>query len=53
MTKWRCTVCDYIYNPAEGDNSSGILPGTPFEQLPDSWTCPVCGLGKDSFEELT
>ena len=47
--KWICTVCDHIYNPAEGDPEAGIAPGTPFEDLPDSWVCPVCGAEKADF----
>ncbi len=53
MQKWRCTVCDYVYDPREGDPDSGIEPGTLFEDLPDDWVCPVCGVGKDSFEPYT
>jgi flavin reductase (DIM6/NTAB) family NADH-FMN oxidoreductase RutF/rubredoxin len=49
MAKYRCTVCDYIYDPEIGDPNSGIEPGTPFEALPDDWLCPVCGVGKDKF----
>ena len=43
MKKYRCTVCDYIYDPAVGDPDSGIAPGTAFEDLPDDWSCPLCG----------
>jgi len=50
MQKWRCIVCSYIYDPAEGDPDSGIDPGTPFESIPDDWVCPLCGAGKDEFE---
>jgi rubredoxin len=49
MTKYRCTVCNYIYDPAVGDSTQGINPGTPFEDLPDTWVCPECGVGKDMF----
>ena len=51
MSKYRCMVCGYIYNPEVGDPSSEIKPGTAFEQLPDSWVCPECGVGKDQFEK--
>jgi len=51
MEKWRCTVCDYVYDPEAGDPDNGIAPGTPFEDLPDDWECPVCGVGKDMFEQ--
>ena len=47
MEKWRCVPCDYIYDPAQGDIENGIEPGTPFEDLPDDWECPICGVGKD------
>ncbi|MCK4590381.1 MAG: flavin reductase [Candidatus Latescibacteria bacterium] len=50
MKKYRCTVCGYIYDPEAGDPDSGIKPGTPFEELPEDWVCPVCGAGKDQFE---
>ncbi len=49
MGKYRCLVCNYIYDPNVGDPDSGIKPGTPFEELPDDWFCPVCGAGKDQF----
>lgn len=50
MRKWRCIPCGYIYDPAEGDPDGGIVPGTAFEDLPDDWVCPVCGVGKEDFE---
>jgi rubredoxin len=52
MDKWECTICGYIYDPAEGDPDNGVAPGTPFEKLPDSWVCPLCGAGKDLFEKV-
>ena len=52
MKKYKCTVCGYIYDPAIGDDTQGIKPGTPFEDLPDDWTCPDCGVEKDLFEEV-
>ncbi|MCL6591906.1 MAG: flavin reductase [Firmicutes bacterium] len=51
MDKYVCTVCGYIYDPEVGDPDSGVKPGTPFEELPDVWTCPVCGAGKDAFKK--
>jgi len=51
MDKYECSVCGYVYDPAEGDPDNGINPGTPFEDLPDDWTCPVCGATKDQFEK--
>ena len=50
MKKYRCTACDYIYDPTMGDPENGIPAGTPFEELPEDWACPICGLGKDVFE---
>jgi rubredoxin len=50
--RWRCTVCDHIYDPAEGDPASGIPPGTAFDDLPDTWICPDCGAGKQDFEPI-
>ncbi|MFH1189583.1 MAG: rubredoxin [Candidatus Omnitrophota bacterium] len=49
MQKYRCVVCNYIYDPATGDPDGGIAPGTPFEKLPDGWVCPVCGADKSQF----
>ena len=50
MEKYRCLMCGYIYDPATGDVDNGIAPGTAFKDLPDDWTCPDCGVGKDDFE---
>ena len=47
--KYICDACGYVYDPAVGDPDNGIAPGTNFEDLPDSWTCPMCGVGKDMF----
>ncbi|MGD9029333.1 MAG: rubredoxin [Anaerolineae bacterium] len=52
MDKWECLVCGYIYDPAEGDPDGGIAAGTAFEDLPDDWVCPDCGVGTDMFEKL-
>ena len=51
MKKYVCTACGYIYDPAKGDPENGINPGTPFEDLPDEWVCPVCGAPKSMFVE--
>ncbi len=48
--KYECGVCKYIYNPKTGNEKAGISPGTNFEDLPDTWVCPVCGESKDVFE---
>jgi rubredoxin len=52
MEKWICLVCNWVYDPAVGDPDGGVAPGTPFEKIPDTWTCPVCGATKDSFEKI-
>ena len=52
MDKWKCNVCGWVYDPEIGDEVGGIAPGTPFESLPDTWTCPVCGAPKDTFEKV-
>jgi rubredoxin/flavin reductase (DIM6/NTAB) family NADH-FMN oxidoreductase RutF len=52
MDKYECTVCGYIYDPDKGDPDGGIKPGTRWEDIPDDWTCPVCGAGKDQFKKL-
>lgn len=48
MERYQCR-CQYIYDPAVGDPSQGISPGTSFNDLPDSWVCPICGLAKSYF----
>ncbi|MHB1126343.1 MAG: rubredoxin [Bacillota bacterium] len=52
MKKYNCTICGYVYDPEIGDPDGGIEPGTPFEDLPDDWVCPVCGVGKEDFEAV-
>jgi rubredoxin len=52
MKKWRCIVCNYVYDPAVGDPDNGVPPGTPFESIPDDWVCPLCGAGKEEFEAV-
>jgi len=52
MKKYICPSCDYIYDPALGDPDSGIVPGTAFEDIPDDWVCPDCGLAKEDFVVL-
>lgn len=51
MDRYVCTVCGHVYDPAEGEPDNGIAPGTAFEDLPDSYECPLCGVGKDQFEK--
>ena len=48
--KYVCIICGYEYDPTDGDEASGVAPGTEFENLPDDWTCPTCGVDKDNFE---
>lgn len=52
MDKYICRVCATIYDPEKGDVEDGIPPGTPFENLPENWTCPVCGSAKSFYEFL-
>ncbi len=51
MDKYVCDACGYEYDPAVGDPDNGIAPGTAFEDLPEDWVCPVCGVGKDMFSK--
>jgi rubredoxin len=52
MSSWECTICGYIYDPAKGDPDAGISPGTSFENIPEDWICPDCGVSKDMFEKI-
>ena len=49
MDKYVCDICGYVYDPAEGDPDNGVAPGTPWEQVPDTWVCPLCGVKKEHF----
>lgn len=51
-SKYQCQVCAHIYDPAIGEPGQGIPPGTCFGDLPDDWTCPVCGSPKDLYERM-
>lgn len=51
MKKYVCGPCGYVYDPEIGDPDNGIEPGTAFEDLPEDWVCPLCGMGKDEFTE--
>lgn len=51
MQKWVCVPCGYVYDPEDGDPNNGIDPGTAFEDLPEDWVCPVCGVDKSFFEQ--
>ena len=52
MRKYRCTVCEWIYDPEVGDPEGGIAPGTAFEDIPEDWVCPLWGGGKYQFEAV-
>jgi flavin reductase (DIM6/NTAB) family NADH-FMN oxidoreductase RutF/rubredoxin len=52
MAKYKCSVCGWVYDPEVGDPDGGIAPGTPFEEIPDDWVCPVCGAAKSDFEKI-
>jgi len=52
MTRHLCVVCGWVYKPELGDPFHGVKPGTPFEELPDGWVCPQCGVGKEQFAPL-
>lgn len=52
MDLYQCEGCEYIYDPEKGDPTQNVAPGTPFEDLPEDWICPDCGLGKDYFHKL-
>lgn len=52
MKKYVCDVCGFEYDPVKGHPGSGIKPGTSFEDIPDDWTCPECGVGKDQFSPV-
>ena len=48
-----CALCGYVYKPRKGDVENGIEPGTDYEDLPEDWTCPLCGASKEDFEKDT
>ena len=52
MKRYVCDVCGYVYDEAQGDPDNGIAPGTRFADLPEDYVCPLCGVGKDQFEEV-
>ena len=51
MKKYVCTVCGYVYDPEVGDTDGGVEVGTSFDAITEDWVCPICGVGKDQFEE--
>ena len=52
MDKYRCELCGWIYDPAKGDPNNSVEAGTPFEEVPEDWTCPLCGADKSQFEKI-
>ncbi len=52
MAKWKCKLCGYVYDSEKGEPDRNIEPGTPFEELPDSYKCPVCGAAKSMFTKI-
>jgi rubredoxin len=53
VMKYVCDVCGYVYDPEQGDPGGGVKPGTTFNDIPEDWVCPLCGVGKDSFSPVT
>ena len=51
MDKYVCGPCGYVYDPEAGDPDNNIKPGTSFDDIPDDWECPICGVGKDEFSK--
>jgi rubredoxin len=52
MQKFVCIVCGYVYDPEVADPDHGAAPGTAFEDIPNEWVCPLCGVGKEEFEPI-
>ena len=52
MDKYVCDLCGYEYDPNTGDAEGNIKPGTQFEDLPDTWVCPLCGVSKEGFKKV-
>ena len=50
--KYICNICGYVYEPETGDPDNGISPGTAFEDIPDDWVCPICGVTKEDFSPV-
>jgi rubredoxin len=47
---WICRACGHVYDPTLGDPDGGVAPGTAFEDVPESWVCPICGARKSDYE---
>ncbi len=52
MKKYECNACGYIYDPQQGDPDNGVAPNTAFEDIPNDWVCPECGMGKEEFDPI-
>ena len=52
MDNYKCPMCGYVYNPEKGFPVDDVKPGTPFEEIPRTWTCPVCGAKKEDFRGI-
>jgi rubredoxin len=52
MQKYVCILCGYVYDPSIGDAEGNIPPGTAFQDLPQDWICPICGVGVEEFTEM-
>jgi len=50
MKRWRCIICDFVYDEREGIPDQGIAAGTRWQDVPDSWICPDCGAQKKDFD---
>lgn len=48
--RYQCSICGHIYDEAEGDPDTGIMPGTLWENIPDDWRCPECGVEKSDYD---
>lgn len=51
MEKYVCTICGYVYDEELGDPDNSVTPGTKFEDVPEDWVCPLCGVPKSDFEK--
>ena len=52
MHRYVCDVCGWVYGPSKGDPDNGVPPGTAWEDVPDDWRCPLCGMGKEDFSPV-
>ncbi|XWK85762.1 MAG: rubredoxin [Phormidium sp.] len=52
LDRYECNACGYVYEPEKGDDKNDIAAGTPFEELPANWRCPVCGVRQSAFQNI-